>query len=32
MKEYAADRTFLPLGKESTREQIIEELTRSARS
>ncbi|HZE57999.1 MAG TPA: inositol-3-phosphate synthase [Chthoniobacterales bacterium] len=29
MKEYAADRTFLPLGKESTREQIIEELTRS---
>jgi myo-inositol-1-phosphate synthase len=29
MKEYSADRTFLPLEKESTREQIIEELKRS---
>src|SRR5438045_8227985 len=29
MNEYDADRTFLQLGKESTREQIIEELTRS---
>src|SRR5438045_9497722 len=29
MKEYNADRTFLPLEKESTREQIIEELRKS---
>jgi myo-inositol-1-phosphate synthase len=29
MKEYNADRTFQPLEKESTREQIIEELKRS---
>ena len=29
MKDYEADRTFLPLEKESTREQIIEELRKS---
>jgi myo-inositol-1-phosphate synthase len=29
MREYDANRTFLPLEKESTREQIIEELRRS---
>src|SRR5437763_3369109 len=29
MKDYGAERTFLPLEKESTREQIIEELKRS---
>jgi myo-inositol-1-phosphate synthase len=29
MKEYTAERTFLPLEKESTREQIIEELKKS---
>jgi myo-inositol-1-phosphate synthase len=29
MKDYAPERTFLPLEKESTREQIIEELKRS---
>jgi len=29
MREYEAKRTFLPLEKESTREQIIEELRRS---
>jgi myo-inositol-1-phosphate synthase len=29
MKDYSADRTFQPLEKESTREQIIEELKRS---
>src|SRR5256714_12967578 len=29
MKEYAPDRTFLPLAKESTREQIIEELRKA---
>ena len=29
MREYEAKRTFLPLAKESTREQIIEELRRS---
>jgi myo-inositol-1-phosphate synthase len=29
MRDYDADRTFLPLEKESTREQIIEELRKS---
>ena len=29
MKDYEADRTFLPLEKESTREQIIDELRKS---
>ena len=29
MKDYDAPRTFLPLEKESTREQIIEELRKS---
>ncbi len=31
MKDYNAERTFQPLEKESTREQIIEELKRVRR-